>query len=266
MALITLTSDMGLKDYYVASIKGAILSQCPNATIIDISHNVPAFDIAQASFILRNSYFDFPAGTIHIISVNPEEDEDTAHLVVKHHDQYFVAADNGIFSLMFDGPPKEIFILNISQESDQLTFPTKHVFVKAACHLARGGTPEVIGKKTKNIKERSQFRAVVNGSELKGAVIFIDSYGNVVTNIDQKTFNSVGKGRPFTIFFKLARYDIKKIDKKYNDVPEGEKVALFSAAGFLEIAINRGVEGSGGGANKLFGLKMYDTIRVEFSN
>jgi len=266
MAIITLISDMGLKDYYVASIKGAILSQSPDATIIDISHNVPAFDIAQASFILRNTYADFPEGTIHIVSVNPEEDEDTEHMVVKHNGHYFIAADNGIFSLMFDGPPKEIFVLNLSQESDQLTFPTKHVFVKAACHLARGGTPEVIGKKSKSVKELSQFRAVIDGSTIKGAVIFIDSYGNIVTNIDRSTFKSVGKGKPFTIFFKRSRYDIKKIDKKYNDVPEGEKVALFSAGGFLEIAINRGVEGSGGGANKLFGLKMYDTIRVEFSN
>ena len=257
---------MGLKDYYVASIKGAIHTQCPDATIVDISHNVPPFDIAQASFILRNTFGDFPAGTIHIISVNPEEDEQTEHLVVKHKGQYFIAADNGIFSLMFDGKPDEIFALNISQDSDQVTFPTKHLFVKAACHLARGGTPEVIGKKRDHIKELTHFRAVVEGNLIKGAVIFIDSYGNVVTNIDKATFGAAVKGRPFVIYLKSSRYEIRTIHNKYNDVPEGEKVALFGAGNFLEIAINRGVEGSGGGANKLFGMKMYDTIRVEFNN
>ena len=254
---------MGLKDYYVAAVKGAIISQYPKANIIDISHNIPPFDIAQAAFVMRNSYKEFPKGTIHIISVNPEEDEHTDHLVVKHNDQYFIAADNGIFSLIFDGRPKEIFALNIDQESDQLTFPTKHIFVKAACHLARGGTPEVIGKKKKTINERSQFRAVVEDSVIKGAVIFIDSYGNVVSNIDKRIFNEVGKGRPFTISYKPT-YNITRIDKKYNDVQEGEKVALFSAGGFLEIAINRGVHGSGGGADQLFGLKMYDVIRIDF--
>ncbi len=124
----------------------------------------------------------------------------------------------------------------------------------------------MIGKATKKVNERSQFRAVVDGNIVKGAVIFIDSYGNVVTNIDRSTFNTVGKGRPFTIFFKRALYNIRTIHKKYNDVAEGEKVALFSAGGFLEIAINRGVEGSGGGANKLFGLNMYDTVRIEFGS
>ena len=142
MALITLTSDMGLKDYYVASIKGAILSQHPEAVVVDISHNVPPFDIAQASFILRNTYRDFPEGTIHIISVNPEEDEQTEHIIVKQEGQYFIAADNGIFSLMFDRPPEAAFALNISQDSDQITFPTKHLFIPLV--VCPGGTCSLI--------------------------------------------------------------------------------------------------------------------------
>ncbi len=264
MAIITLTTDMGLKDYYVASVKGAILSQFPEAVIVDISHDVPPFNIAQASFVIRNAYKDFPKGTVHIIGVNPDADMDTHHLAVEFDGHYFVGADNGIFSLLFDKPLEHIFELSITQDSDDLTFPTKHVFVKAACHIARGGTMEVIGKRIETIRQRELFRAVVEGSIIRGTVIYIDSYGNVITNITESLFKEVGKGREFSIYFRKADYDITRISQAYNEVPEGEKVALFSATGYLEIAINKGVEGSGGGANKLFGLKVNDTVRIEF--
>jgi S-adenosylmethionine hydrolase len=264
MAIITLTTDMGLKDYYVASVKGAILSQYNEATIIDISHEIPPFDIATASFVIRNTYSDFPKGTVHIIGVNPEADVDTNHLAAEFDGHFFVGADNGIFSLLFDRTPDNVVELNLSQDTDELTFPTKDVFVKAACHLARGGTLEVIGRRTEEIRQRELFRAVVEGSIIRGQVIYIDGYGNVISNITESLFKEVGKGRPFTIYFRRASYDIHKIHNTYHDVPEGEKVALFSATGYLEIAINKGVEGSGGGANKLFGLKLNDTVRIEF--
>jgi len=266
MAIITLTSDMGLKDYYVASVKGAILSQLPEAIIIDITHDIPPFDIATASFVIRNTYRDFPKGTAHIIGVNPEADINTHHMVVEHDGHFFIGADNGIFSLLFDREPEKIVELNINQDSDELTFPTKHIFVKAACHLARGGTPEIIGRVTENMQRRQLFRAVVEENVIRGTVIYIDSYGNVITNITESLFKEVGRGRPFTIYFRRAAYDIHTIHKTYHEVPEGEKVALFSASGYLEIAINKGVEGSGGGANKLFGLKVADTVRVEFDD
>lgn len=264
MALITLTSDMGLKDYYVAAVKGAIYKEEPTAKVLDISHNIPPFDIAQAAFVLRNTYPDLPDGTINIISVNPEEDEQTEHMVVRYKEQYFISADNGIFALLFDGLPEAIFALAIAQDSNEFTFPTKHVFVKAACHLARGGTPEIIGKKRDSVTQKQNFRAAVDKNVIRGAVIYIDAYGNVITNINRQTFNEVGKGRPYRIFFKREQYSISHIHEQYNDVQEGDKVALFSSSGFLEIAINRGVEGSGGGADQLFGLRMYDLVRVEF--
>lgn len=255
---------MGLKDYYVAAVKGAIHSQLENAVIVDITHEIPPFDIATASFVLRNTYHDFPKGTVHIIGVNPESDLQTHHMAVEYDGHYFIGADNGIFSILFDRIPDKIVELNLDQDSDDLTFPTKYVFVKAACHLARGGTLEVIGKITEEVNERELFRAVVEGDTIRGTVIYIDSYGNVISNITESLFKEVGRERPFTIFFRRAAYEIHTIHKAYHDVPEGEKVALFSANGHLEIAINKGVEGSGGGANKLFGLKVNDTIRVEF--
>jgi len=267
MAIITLTSDMGLQDYYVGAIKGAIYSQLPDAIIVDISHNIAPFDIAQASFVVRNAYHEFPEGSIHIIGVNPELDvkNNIMHVVVEHKGHYFIGADNGIFSLLFDREPEQIYELTMSQDSDELTFPTKHVFVKAACHLARGGKPGVIGKAKTGVMQRMLFRPVVENHLIKGAVIYIDSYGNAITNITERLFNETRRGRDFELVFANGSYNIREISKAYNDVVEGEKLALFGSGGFLEIAINRGVKGSGGSASSLFGLKVNAAVRIEFS-
>lgn len=265
MSIITLTSDMGSKDYYVAATKGAIWSQVPNVNIVDITHEVKPFDSQQAAFIIRNAWPDFPLGTIHIIGVNPDQKVDVHHLIVKFDGHYFIGADNGVFSLLFDRAPDEIFELNLDQDSDDLTFPTKNLFAKAAAHLARGGTPEVIGKRIDEIKSATSFAPVLENDVIKGAVIYIDGYGNVVTNISRKIFRDVGKGREFVLTFKKASIDIKVIHRKYSDVADGEKVALFSHAGLLEIAVNKGAPGNGGGASGLFGLRLNDIIRIEFN-
>lgn len=255
---------MGTRDYYVAAVKGAILSQLPEARIVDVSHHVQPFDIVQASFILKNAYPSFPPGTVHIIGVNPDADANTPHLCVAHDGQYFIGSDNGIFSLMFKPGEANAFELQLGHDSDDLTFPTRDVFVKAACHLARGGTPEVIGAAVGGVRQAIMFQATVEGNGLKGQVIYIDSYGNIITNITEQLFKEVGRDRPFTIYFRREEYDINEIHTAYNQVPEGEKLAIFSASGNLEIAINKGVEGSGGGASTLFGLKLNDIVSVAF--
>ncbi len=264
MAIITLTTDMGTRDHYVAAVKGAIYSQLPDARIVDISHHLPPFDIARCAFLLRNTYKEFPKGTVHVIGVDPEASVERSHLVVEFAGHYFIGADNGIFSILFETQPDNVFELNISQDSDDLTFPVKDVFTKAACHLARGGTPEVIGSRIEKVQLKQMYRPIMEENLIRGSVIYIDSYGNVITNITKSLFLQVAKGRTFKILFRSSAYSIDKISRKYSQVPEGEKVALFGSSNHLEIAINKGVEGSGGGANKLFGLKLYDTVTIEF--
>ena len=105
--LITLTSDMGLRDYYVASIKGAIYNQLPDAKIIDISHDIPPFDIVHASFVLKNTFKEFPKNTIHIIGVDTSANDSSEHIIVSNHDQYFIGSNNGIFSLILTKNPME---------------------------------------------------------------------------------------------------------------------------------------------------------------
>ncbi len=148
--------------------------------------------------------------------------------------------------------------MNLPSGAYNVTFPTKEIFVKAACHLARGGTIDVLGSEKQSYLERILLRAVVEGSVIRGSVIYIDSYKNVITNITRSLFEEVGKGRPFTVFFRKFEYNIDVISNSYADVYEGEKVALFSSTGFLEIAINQGK------ASGLLGLDMGDTVRVEF--
>ncbi len=259
MPIITLTTDLGLKDFNVSSIKGAIYKNQPDATIVDISHDVPKFNIMQAAFILRNAYRHFPKNSIHIIGVLPDEAEDKPHIAIYHQEQYFIGADNGVFSLLFDETPEKIIELNISSAlEDDFVRPTRDVFVKAACHIARGGTLEVLGKNVSSINERSIFRAVTNETSIRGTVIYIDNFGNAVTNITELLFKEVRRGRPFTISFRVPGYDIHEISSRYNDVPTSERLALFGSSDFLEIAINIG------NASELLGLNINDIVTVSF--
>lgn len=255
MAIITLTTDFGLKDYYVSALKGAILSELPDVTIIDISHQVPTYNIQDAAYVLKNAYTSFPKGSIHIIGIKSEYSLQTPHVIVEANEHYFISTDNGIFSLLFDSTPDKIIELTIDEDK-HTTFAARDVFVKAACHIARGGTPETIGKTKIALLERMPFRAVSMGDMIRGTVNYIDSYGNVMTNITEQLFKEVGKGRSFTIEF--ARYEIAQISQKYTDVREGEILALFNASGQLEIAMNNDK------ASSMLNLKLNDTITIHF--
>jgi S-adenosylmethionine hydrolase len=256
MAIITLTTDLGLKDHYVAAVKGAILKQLPEVTIVDISHLVPSFNIQQAAYILRNAYPNFPDGTVHIIGVNAESSVQTPHLAMQVAGQYFIGADTGIFSFLFDRVPDRIVELNIKQETDHLTFPVKDVFTIAACHLARGGDLSFIGSPIERFTERTYFNPAIDSHSIRGNAMYIDSYYNIVFNVSHVLFKEVGKGRPFTIYFRNAA--ISSISKRYGDVAEGEVLALFNSAGFLEIAQNLGRLG------KSESIQLNEMITIQF--
>ena len=257
MAIITLTSDWGHKDHYSGAVKGAICRMLPEAHIIDISHHVPAFDLNQAAFIIKHSYPDFPEGTIHIIAVNSEASIQTPHTLVYHHGHYFIGADNGIFSLIFDDKPFKIIELDIIQDSDYFTFPARDVFAKAACHVAAGKPIGELGPVREKVMEKIAFRPVVQGDMIKGHVNYIDNYGNAFTNISEALFRSTVNTRRFSITFRSPNYRITSISTSYKDVSQGEMLALFSTTGLLEIAIRDGK------ANTLLGLKPDQLIMVE---
>lgn len=257
MPVITLTTDLGLKDYYLASVKAAILGQCPEAVIVDISHQVQKFDILQAAFIIANTYRDFPDGTIHIIGVMPGTKEKPS-IAVFCNRQYFIGADNGIIPLIVGNQPCQAVEITIPRKKNSLTFPLKDIFVRAACHLARQGKLEDLGKPRNELLEKPGFKPVVTENSVRGTVVYIDDFGNVFINITGELFHEAGKGREFLISFRAGGYSIKTISSNYNDVPPGEMLALFSSTGMMEIAINTG------NASELLGIRLYDIILVDF--
>lgn len=267
MAIITLTTDYGEKDYFASALKGAVLCQLPDTNIIDISHNISPFNITEGAYILKNAYHHYPKGTIHIIGIDAEKSKDKLHIAVEIDGHYFIGADDGIFSLMFpDIKPDKVVALTIELETDSMTFPAKDIFVKAACHIARGGTLGVIGRQINEFKQARNFNPIVSpdGNSISGSVIYIDNFGNAVTNITKKLFRDIGKTRDFEIVLPKV-YTLRKIHKSYNSVPESEKLALFNSGGFLEIAISRADSHTMSGASRLLGISFRDTIKVVFS-
>ena len=257
MPIITLTTDWGLKDHYLGSVKGAIFRLLPDAKIVDICHDIPAFDLNQAAFIIRNFYPDFPEGTIHILGLNTEASIESPHTLIFHKGHYFIGADNGIFSLIFDEIPEHMIELEVIQDSDYFTFSTRDVFAKVACHLASGKPMEELGRPKKTLMQKISFKPVFDGSMIKGKVIYIDSYENVFTNITEEFFNTHAKGKKYAILFRSASYRITGLSKSYKDVVVGEMLALFNSSGYLEISINQGK------ASSLLGLKIDQPVLIE---
>ncbi|MDB5090451.1 MAG: hypothetical protein JWR09_4445, partial [Mucilaginibacter sp.] len=199
----------------------------------------------------------FPVATVHFICIDTVFNTNTRYLSVKYKNHFFVWADNGIFSLMFDADPDEIFELNIMQDLKFLHFPLADIFVKAACHLAQGGKLAEIGLPVSDIEKKMNLQPVIEKNLIKGVVIYIDSFQNVITNITKEFFNTVQQGRRFMLSFKRNE-TINHLSWHYNEVPEGEKLCLFGISDHLEIAINKG------NASGLLGLGLGDSVIIDF--
>ncbi len=280
MSIITLTTDYGLKDHFVGALKGKIVSQLPNATIIDISHDVDPFNVAQASYIIESAYASFPKGTVHLIGVDAEMNSENQHIALQWNGHYFIAADNGILSILTQKiTPEKIYAINIHDRL-HLEATDMDVLVTVATHLSKGGLPNVIGKEIPALKDVTQLQPTLdNNSVMKGCVIYIDHFGNVVTNITKKMFLENGQGRPYEIFFNAKSNHkrnnvVKTIYPKYSDIVnndefasnnyEGQRVAIFNEANYLELGVYRSNPKTVGCAASLFGLNYRDTVEIIF--
>jgi S-adenosylmethionine hydrolase len=257
MGIITLTTDLGDKDIYQAALKGSILKILPTVNIVDITHSVQAFNIQQAAFILKNSFYYFPEDTVHLIGIDTVYNTDTKYLAVKYKNHYFVGADNGIFSLMFATDPDEMVEITIMQDLKFLHFPLTDIFVKAACHLVKGGKLTEIGQPVATVEKKMNLQPVIEKNLIRGMVIYIDSFQNVITNITKEFFMQIQQGRRFVLYFKRNEI-ITQLSWYYNEVPEGEKLCLFGISDHLEIAINKG------NASGLLGLNLGDSVIIDF--
>lgn len=257
MSVITITSDFGLNDFYLAAIKGSLLCQVQNLSIVDITHNIENHDIVQASFIFKNAWQHFPAGTLHLVSVKSFYSKKSRFITFEHEGHFFIGPDNGIFSLVFEAFAS-IPIYEIPFPEETPSFPLNTIFANAAKYILENKSLSDFKTPIEQPTQRITFQPVITASEIRGSVIHIDNYENVIVNISRDIFGKVGANRPFELYFK--RNDpITKLCTRYNDVPIGESLCLFNQSDLLEIAINMGK------ASSLLGLKLEDAIQITFN-
>src|SRR5690606_35420968 len=260
MGVITLTTDLGYRDFYQAALKGSIITLLPKVRLVDITHEIPSFDIQNAAFVLQNAYHYFPKGTVHIIGIDTVFQKDCRYLAMKYNNHYFVGADNGIFSIILGSNKADHLIeIELTQDLRFLHFPLADVLAKAACHIAKGEDISALGSPIDNPLQKVTLQPIIENNIIKGHVSYIASFGNVISNISKELFSKVQKGREFVLHFKRNE-TIDRMSWHYNEVSEGEKLCLFGISNYLEIAINKG------NASTLLGLHPDETIIVEFFN
>ncbi len=282
MPIITLTTDFGEKDFFVGAVKGAIYSELDTVKIVDISHGISPFHSTEAAFVIENAYKTFPKGTIHIIGVDAELTPENKHIAVLLDGHYFICSNNGIISMLTNKiNPEKVAEITIHNHITS-NFPVLDVFVKVACHIARGGTLEVIGKSILNLPEDKGGLKRLNGlnpvinknqDQIIGTVVYIDNYGNVVCSITRKLFEEIGKGRPFIIRARTATF--KNVFSTYSEAinfnidknkreEDGKKLAIWNSSGYLELVIYKSNPKTVGSASTLFGLEYRDTVTINF--
>lgn len=258
MPVFTLTTDFGLRDYYVGSLKGSLIRKCPEAKIFDITHEVQAFNINEAAFALHNAYLEFPERTIHIVSVESFESGPSRYIALERNNHFFIGPDNGLFSLTFQNPPHQAVELISGKEVAASTFPIKDYLLDVACSISDQQDVSQLGVKVTDLMKRTSLQPVLQQSRIRGTVIHIDAFENAILNINKDLFNHIGEGREFSISFRW-RESIDYIVSNYWEVPEGEMFCLFNASGYLQISIKKGK------ASSLLGLSVGDTVQIEFS-
>jgi len=269
MSVITLTSDYGNKDYFISSVKGYLYANLASIKVIDISHDITPFHLGECAYILRNAYPHFPNKTIHIIGLDSEHQGEKKHIIAKVQNHYFIGTDSGLFSLIFQNKKVEKIIqIEFKNDIKDSTFPMINVFAKIACKIINGEKIETFGSEIKSFLYNKENKPIVNIDEIQkrrtivAEVIYIDRFGNAITNISKEFFEEkIGK-RPFTILLR-RKQTIKLISEKYSDVPEGNILAIFNSAQLLEISLMRR-NTSEIGANSLLGIEEKDSILIDF--
>ncbi|MDR4505590.1 MAG: SAM-dependent chlorinase/fluorinase [Candidatus Scalindua sp.] len=241
---ITLITDFGLQDGYVGVMKGIITGINPSANIIDISNMIENQNIFQAAYILNSSYKYFPKGTIHIVVVDPGVGSERKILCLKTDDYLFLAPDNGALSFVTTDT-KSFSFTSVTNKEFFLTEPSntfhgRDIFAPVAAYLSKGTNHQKLGEKIDKIRKIDLPKPIRSpGGTLTGEVIYVDHFGNLITNITSKIINRMQvKSQKLSIIAGEKRID--KISTSYTDVKEKEVLAIIGSTGFLEISVNQG--------------------------
>ncbi len=253
MSIITLITDFGSKDYYVALLKGHLLTAAPNAMIVDITHEISPHDIMEGAFFLKNTYNRFPKGTIHIAGVNTYYGPNSRLLVFQHDEYYFVGPNNGLFSLVLS----EIEESNIYEIADQDILDLYDIITNAVQGITLGSPLHLLGRRTTAFERKLSLQPVVSSDQIRATIIHVDHFGNVIINLTQDTFERIRKGRNFMIFYK-SNEPIVRLSRRYNDVQIGDVCVFFNSINMLELAIHMG------NAHELLNLNKNETIQIDF--
>ncbi|MEO7444140.1 MAG: SAM-dependent chlorinase/fluorinase [Ferruginibacter sp.] len=256
MPIITLSSDIGLQDFIPGAIKGQLFQLIDEARITDITHLLPPFNYPHAAYVCRNAIKNFPPGTFHIVMVDFFNEKPEHIILARHNGQYILCPDNGLLTMILEELPQETVGLPLAKESLKNVIYCTQVMGKAIDAVARGAALQDVGDPEISIKVKNALRPLHGPNWMEGQILFIDNFENVVVNIQKDDFQEQRKGRKFIIEFRRDEV-ITRISESYADVAEGEKLASFNAAGYLEIAINKG------NAAGLFGLQGYSEKLIQ---
>lgn len=274
MPTITLTSDIGEKDYLVGAVKGRLWQSNKAFQLADISHNITPFQYNEAAYFIRNAYAHFPEYSWHIILVNLFDNADPRCLLAYHDGHYFACPDNGLLPMIFDGDPQHAVVLPLTPAQVPNMMAWIDEIAKAILKIERGESFQQLGAEAENVVSKNNLKPNFGDDWIEGRIIFIDRFENVIVNITRQLFEEIRNGRSFNIEFKTDDV-ITKISDHYGQVNEGDKLAFFNTAGYLEIAVNKGnaaglfgLQAMTSGASEQF-LKsrmFYQTVRIFFKD
>ena len=253
MGLLTLLTDFGHRDHYVAALRARLWALAPALPVLDITHAIEPFNVPHAAHVLGAVFRDFPAGTVHVVGVcdhgrGPEPAWQAAHF----EDHYFVAADNGLLALLCHGAPDALVALPAASSPS----PTRDVLLPAAVALAQGAALASLGPATTDYYRINNFQLRLLDDRITGHVVHADHYGNLVTNISRAAVEGVGRNRPFTVHF--GRQVVREFQPHFSAVVPGEAVSVFNSQDRLCLGICEG------NAAELLGLHFDSQVDVRF--
>jgi len=255
MHIVSLTTDFGLQDYYVAELKAQIYLRFPDIRVVDVSHSIDSHDIVQAAHFVDNVFRSFPKGSIHCVAVYNYYNKNSSFVTFEREGHFFIGPDNGVFSLIFeDINPSDVFeidhkLLGLDSIAKILGWTTSY--------LAKGNPINEIGTQRTTVNKKMLIKPVVTGSQIRATIIHIDYYENVVINLKKDRFEKFRAGRDFQIYYK-QKDPITVISDNYGDVAITDVMCSFNAAGYMQIGINMGK------ASSMLNLNKNETIQINF--
>jgi len=232
---ITITTDFGTADGYVGAVKGSILSIHPKAKLVDLSNEIPSYDIVVGAFHLGCAFAFYPKGTVHLAVVDPGVGSKRHPILVKTRGHYFVGPDNGLFTLAtLRDPVVGIYELanpKYFRSEVSSTFHGRDLFGPVAAHLAKGVDPSRFGPRLPSLKKRPEFTVTRIRNGWEGEILFFDKFGNAFSNLYK---SQIGNPSRYEVYWKRARLPLYRT---YSEMPSGKPGALFGSSGFLEIAL-----------------------------